>query len=310
MTVFPLLRHCAFRELWRNRNLLEPSIHIDNMLALCHGAHTSLMLWNSSELERNKPWKVHWDKSIADCGTRTEFEPNSCEKARKSQIGVVNESLMYQMSDLDPEYMHLEQSMTFLGCSIESLRSSLARWVASNPDSGRETWTPAVDCRSTSTKAEEVDIFKFEVSDRISSLLNWALETRNSHTFERRFAQMRLLWELQNYFQRSLPETGVSACIHKAMIMCVLSFSALRMEVDNEMEVAESERNGETQDGVEDGDVALRVEDVWNVVIRAVCAPQDVFVKVSLKNEQSVWSAVVQVSVGSAEEQLRFEWEA
>ena len=45
-------------------------------------------------------------------------------------------------------------------------------------------------------------------------------------------------------------------------------------------------------------------------MIRAVCAPQDVFVKVSLKHELSCWSAVVQVAAGSAEGQLCFECKA
>ncbi len=132
---FPLLQNISRKTVWGNRNILEVSCHIDNWLALCAGEHTSYMA-------RHVPWAGR------NC---------LLESMRKSDLGcdlprgdiILNENVelercnfLCQMAILKPEDAHLEKSVTFLGCSMEMLRSSLAKWTDSVGDVEATIWNP------------------------------------------------------------------------------------------------------------------------------------------------------------------------
>lgn len=135
------------------------------------------------------------------------------------------EQLLYQLPCEDSEAALLEQRITFLGCSMECLRSSLAVWVQKNPRALESIWSP--ELREDAEKNRQ-DQFAFRASDSFSRCLgkqNWCIRANDRHV------QMRLLWELQNYFQSVIPEEGLSPERHEAIILCLLSFPAIEFVV-------------------------------------------------------------------------------
>lgn len=130
------------------------------------------------------------------------------------------ERLLYHLVSEDPEMALLEQKITFLGCSMELLRSSLAAWVQNNPNSSESIWSPLVEGNGSETHKK----FTNCASDSFTKCIRGE---KWSSRVGCRLVQMRLLWELQNYFHGLIPEEGLSPERHKATILYILSFPAV-----------------------------------------------------------------------------------
>ncbi len=139
---FPLLQHVRKNTLWGNRNVLEVSCHVDNWLALCAGEHISYMA-------KHIPWMPQkcLAKSISNSPSESNpdvsFGNASVGNTQAMNIDIERCKFLCQLTSLEPEDSHYEMSLTFLGCSMEMLRSSLAKWTENVPEQIESNWLPS-----------------------------------------------------------------------------------------------------------------------------------------------------------------------
>ncbi len=171
-----------------------------------------------------------------------------------------------------------EYSFTFLGCSMEMLRSSLAKWAERNNGGNEESWRPSLflpDDVRVSQKAKIIG--QFSASADFTSCLQ---SLRYFSDMSKPFVKMRVLWDLQNHLQTHLPEEGIAPSRGEAIALCILSFPALYVNA------ARMVRGGDSivELGTEDEEL-LRIDDC-EYVIRASCGPQDIKLRVSFKRRE------------------------
>ncbi len=75
---------------------------------------------------------------MLDTADRTNSVIQACKNLEKCKF-------YCQMAILHPEDAHFEKSLTFLGCSMEMLRSSLAKWTEKNETVDENVWKPELD---------------------------------------------------------------------------------------------------------------------------------------------------------------------
>lgn len=141
------------------------------------------------------------------------------------------ERLLYLLVNDEPESALLKQQFCFLGGSMERSRSALALWVQNNPSSPESVWSPSLP----QAEVERSEPHSFRASSSFARCLpgnDW------NGLLEYRDVQMRLLWEIQNYFHGLIPETGLSPESHEAMILCLLSFPVVEF-----MSIKDNEEN-------------------------------------------------------------------
>ncbi len=63
-------------------------------------------------------------------------------------------------------------------------------------------------------------------------MLTSCVPNLDAEQFEKRYVQMRLMWELQNYFRQIAATEGVGPDRAEAIILCILSFPGLQVDVD------------------------------------------------------------------------------
>lgn len=159
--------------LWRNRNMLEVSMHVDNWLTICGGKQMGYMAMNNSNMKLGEvSLKLEggdiWEKCIR------------LEDLR----------FMFQISVLDPEHSYLDQSLTFLGVSMENLRSMLAQWVEMNLETQQDSWSPRMRLETSSDGGLDERTIEFTASAEFECLLN---SITSEKLLPMRFLQMRLL---------------------------------------------------------------------------------------------------------------------
>lgn len=141
--------------------------------------------------------------------------------------------LLYQLVSDDSDQVILEQWMAFLGCGMECVRSSFGSWVENNPNVSESVGTPSL----RQIGSEMHTCFAFRASDAFARCMqrkDW------EEAMGERYVQIRLLWELQNYFLNLLPEEGISPDHQEAIILCLLTFPAVicRAEENEENEAS------------------------------------------------------------------------
>ncbi len=163
---FPLLRNLSKMTLWGNRNVLEVSCHIDNWLALHAGEQVSYMV-------KNVPWIAEncllGSKSPKNNIKRAGRSPRS-EDVLTNNFDLERCKFLCQMAILKPEDAHLDKSMTFLGCSMEVLRSSLAKWTENAGTADEWMWTPPIPTCETSDRTGNPSVL-FQASGVLTSFL-------------------------------------------------------------------------------------------------------------------------------------------
>ncbi len=264
--------------LWGNRNVLEVSCHIDNWLALHAGEQVSYMV-------KHVPWMAEncllGSKSAKTISSALEDSPRS-EDVLKSNFDLERCKFLCQMAILKPEDAHLDKSMTFLGCSMEMLRSSLAKWTGNAGTADEWMWTPLIPtCDETSDRTRNTPVL-FKASDILTSFLH---SIKCISQLSERYVEMSVLWELQNQLHCSLPDDGLAPNDVKAMALCILSFPALSMEIRLASHSRGASRNADKKEHViVDLDVRGKCEfeiEEYEYAIRASCGPQDICVVVS-----------------------------
>ncbi len=295
----PFLRNISKFKLWGNRNILEISCHVDSWIALCAGEQTSYMV-------KNVPWmarKLSLETLKCEPSPGNEGDQSSMDKVVDESIEFENCRLLCQMAVVKPEYSHLEKSTTFLGCSMEMLRSSLAKWAEKNGGDDEGCWKPCLfpyDDVHGFDKVWHLD--RFNASVDFTSCLR---SLRSFSDMSKRFVKMRVLWELQNHLQTHLPEEGIAPNRGEAIALCMLSFPAVSIDA------ARKPSQDDCFVDLKLEDEALLGIDDYGYVIRASSGPQDLELRVSFKRREDISNVEISISIcemdtGSV---THFDWE-
>ncbi len=97
-------------------------------------------------------------------------------------------------------------STTFLGCSMEMLRSSLAKWAERNNGGNEGSWRPSLFLTADVHERENTKLVcQLSASADFNSCLQ---SLRSFSDLSERFFKMRVVWELQNHLQTHLRRRG------------------------------------------------------------------------------------------------------
>lgn len=115
-------------------------------------------------------------------------EESQKETDSSADVHLSNEEevFLYQPVNDDSEFALLVQRLTYMGCSMESLRSSLAKWVHGNPLCTESVWSPSLRQQGSS----ELEMFSWETSESFAECMkcdDWEKVLKES------CVQMRLL---------------------------------------------------------------------------------------------------------------------
>lgn len=263
----PLHKYSKRNLLWGNRNLLECSLHIDNWIAITAGRYIQDMIRHSNDKSLFSSWSFEYNKKL-------EYDRNR-----------------FQQLFMAPFDNHFEQTLTFLGCSMECLRTILARWTVRNEILQRSEWNPKLKEGYNLTAGMSKDFQ--ECLDSIC----------DKSDLKSMYFQMRLLWELQKLFRKLLLESEAGPSSENAMILCILSYPALSIDI-----IPTRSNQGEfvsipiDEDNLNDDVDEFHVSDL-TFKIKAEGLPKNCEVLVSTMNSK------IQVKLEILEGYLRFNWE-
>ncbi len=127
----PLLNLKKQGALWGNRNALALGVHVDNWLAVVAGEQVAYMMNHLSSMKEGllRNLTGDFDRKLQKIGG-----------VREECIRLEKQRLIFQLSVVDPEFSYFDQSLTFMGYSMENLRSSLAMWVENNSSVQAASW--------------------------------------------------------------------------------------------------------------------------------------------------------------------------
>lgn len=289
----PLLKDTENCELWRNRNVMELSLHIDNWLALRAGDKTRYMMDQMGNKKRD---------FLLDSIDDTERKSSVADMVFERNVQLQIDQSMFQFSLIEPKHHNFEHTMTFLGCSMESLRSSLARWTEQNEKDQLNMWNPRVNYEMQNK------VFSFKASSDLRCCIH-SMKSRKQ--LECKYFHMRLLWELQSFFHAQIE--GSSSIIPlparlDAIILCLLSFPSLAIKV--------SKTNSSFQSDSVSHSCFIQMEEPtkqfdvssYKLYIQAGCGPQLISVHVSFRETENLFICV-EISTGERQE-MSFSWEA
>ncbi len=192
---FPLLKHARDSILWGNRNVLECSVHIDNWIALMSGSSILDMMKHSDD-----DFQFSWDY----------------ERNKKLSFGMYD---FHQLS-MDSKNNRCDQTLTFLGCSMETLRSCLASWVLNNEEKQKMSWKPKLTDYP----------FKFDPVKPSEDFKECYKSLKDEKDFKSMAFRLRLIWELQNIFLNQVSISDLGPQDPAAYAMCILSFPAISIQ--------------------------------------------------------------------------------
>ncbi|CDF36664.1 Sel1-repeat containing protein [Chondrus crispus] len=229
--------------------------------------------------------------------------------------------LAYQFGVPLQEFEHVEQTLTFMGHSLESLRTRLGGWVKGNEDAQARAWRPVLfKSGERKTMWEKVGGLSAELSQTVC-------ERGEKCVLKDRGVQSRLVWELQNIVREGM--CGAEGCPSaiRAVALCLLSFPAIevtRMEggIGGAGEQQRSREAGEVEikqgescvtlvlgSGEEAQDQTGRIKTV-ELTITAMCAPQQTKLDVRLQyTSEHVHEVSVRLRRGENGAEGVFEWE-
>ncbi|CAN8077295.1 unnamed protein product [Agarophyton chilense] len=254
---YPFCKHGRSRHLWYNRNVLEVSCRVDNWLALSSGEQlcslesfptvSELDLGNSRGGERNASDKnSSYTSTKSNNSQHTHLRKNSAlqdipalfaekdditgatklskeDKSYKHNKKLEQKRLRFQLANGEARYNHAVQSLTFMGCVMESLRSGL----------GEQMFTGQISEAKDRKKRElswvacvPDDSIEFPVSHEL-----WKCLCNQKHEESLHFSiQERMLWECQvgthHLFQGVLREPDAHRNV-ASMILFILGFPSL-----------------------------------------------------------------------------------
>ncbi len=214
---------------------------------------------------------------------------SSIDRVIRESVKFEQERFVYNVDRGELEY----SSTTFLGCGMEMLRSSLAKWAERNNGGDEGSWRPSL---FLTDDVHERDNAKFVCQFSASADFTSCLESVQCLSdMAKRIFKMRVLWELQNHLQTHLPEDGVAPSQGEAIALCILSFPALYVDAGRMVVGGECVVILEPED-----ENVLRMED-YGYVIHTTCGPQDIKVRVSFKRREDTSNVEISISIHETE---------
>ncbi|CDF32355.1 unnamed protein product [Chondrus crispus] len=239
----------------------------------------------------------------------------------------------FQFGVVGQEFEQLEQTLTFMGYSLESVRTRLGRWVKANTDSQSGAWRPLM------FQAGELISGWTEVG-RVSNDVSRTLRQREGNAVLRdRAVQCRVVWELQCVLRERVSGMEGSPSSMVAVALCMVSFPSLVVmnteeasEEISDTDVRSSEAGGvaisENRDSVSvsfgneqrgrDAEEERKKRSEEMFVIVPICGPQRMRLQVQVGDDDD-WSnrsgagdrgckVRVRLCRGAASRDERFEW--
>lgn len=160
-------------------------------------------------------------------------------RSPKGQAELEKRRLERELGRTDPHCWHLSQTLTFMGFTMEVVRSALATSVqyATDHNTRSESWCPLLNFRN-------LPPYKHTPLIRIGSLsaeLAMALFKSGRELLTRRGTQVRLIWEFSEILKKCIMKKNTPSSL-EMMFMCILSFPSLAMDL---LRHDESDFNGQ-----------------------------------------------------------------
>lgn len=255
---FPFVAQTYGRELWRNRSILQVSARIDNWLALRIGLQYVSLLKHNPELVSNLPLSdgdsAHRIDRPAGDFDSSDDDTNNDLPTQQLRTGPVllNDSdwkdrsdkifhfhrqleitrLRYQLTKLETRLNDQGQSVSFMGCIMETVRSFLAEYLYEEnlADPSYDPWTPQLPVHLGTTIPASAQLS--ECLEKIA-----ADSPDYSAAFDSTVKE-RLLWECQNGIVRWLDQKFVLSranpsaerrpqFLAQSMLLTILAFPSL-----------------------------------------------------------------------------------
>lgn len=255
---FPFVAQTYGRELWRNRSILQVSARIDNWMALKIGLQYVSLLKSNPELVSNAPLSdsdtaPRIDRPAGDFDTSDDDDNNDRPRQQRRTMRISIDGsdwkdrsnkifhfhrqleitrLRYQLTKLDTRFNDQGQSISFMGCVMETVRSFLAEHLYEENLKGpaHDPWAPRLPVHLGTT---------IPTSPQLAECLSTIAS--DSPNFSASFdstVKERLLWECQNGIVRWLNQKFVLARINpdaerrpqflaQTMLLTILAFPAL-----------------------------------------------------------------------------------
>lgn len=322
--VIPVFRGSEANKFGNNWNVTDESTVIDVWHAMRSGTsiedaikydeHLTNEMWKSAQRESVHTKFIDPYLSSVESSATIGSQKNADQYEEEEEIienfesdGVREQNSIFVKRILARDFearrnpnIHLEQSTSFLGIAMESLRSSLARHAFEEKGSEGCDWTPSVHLISGISD----QLLCFEPSRALCSGIE-AIQRQNRNIcdyFERKNVQIRLVWEMQReIIKRIGKKTGPENPV--AILACILSFSSLAFR---KIPIQENTSNGNNSNEPSGAVQACLL------CLHPVYAPQSFFVEVrvsafetgSLSNKYEI-SAYIR----NKENEEFFDWE-
>lgn len=215
---------------------------IDNWLTLTAGEQIEFMLDTEKKWKGDGKCNYETETSVGavdrEEDTQT-FSNNASsgdgsgqgnESVQEEQRRIEKERLEFQFAKIQQRYFHIEQSLTFMGYSMECVRSALAGWRQTDMCPEDSVWKPEVITHENPLRLGTSQ------SLHVGAMSNsFACELRRTDLIEyvsKRSVQVHLLGEIQGRLVEKLRNLkgGASPSSLEAISLCILSFPSLVMK--------------------------------------------------------------------------------
>lgn len=303
-----------------NRLIPQAGEFIDCWLALVAGEQFSFLL------TLNKDWRVEClGKTLENRKRRGGRLPQDCDSLRSIHCQAEKARMESQFANKDQMYLYMEQAVSFMGYSMESVRTFLAR-DCQYRDASPEDWRPRLWERSidASGAPDQLELPRIELGEISNGLEKVLVGKTASSVLDHRGIRVALLWELQRKLQSEIAH--LASCRRtfadsvEAMILCLISFSGLVTEMkpikEKEASVVEGCGNCEIwlpgDSKTEDCSGETRpLFERYTLIFKSVCAPQPYYAEVGFSKNDSnnleMWVRLAR-SEGCQEDSFIWEW--
>lgn len=309
---FPFRKSFFKRISGHNRLVLQVGELIDIWLALVSGEQISFLL------DKDRKWEMICCgdvqvSSLSVEGTET-LGPSDRERThelREMQGAVEKARLKSEFANKAHRYWHLDQTLTFMGYSMETVRTYLGTRVQNNNDWEEEDWNPSL-CFDSDEFVRSTVTVDIPLS---ADLSHGFLFSGNLDYLHRRGVQVRLIYELQNFLRNAI--SGETVRDEFAVMLCLISFPSLEFEArfhENRKSATKSRKEFGSHvvllDCARGTKAASNIISTLEARIRPQCGPQQLEVSVEFSGqEKSLVSAKLRLVRKSGIHDYSFNWQ-
>ncbi|KAI0563920.1 Sel1-repeat containing protein [Gracilaria domingensis] len=315
---FPVSDHCLTLRSDTNRLVMKVGELIDVWMSLTAGEQYEFLLsiddgWETlclSDSQSTAGFRGNTSKSMANSSHYAALNMVPNESLFTVQKEVENARLMIQFAKTGHKYDHLDQTITFMGYSMECVRSNLARWLHRHPEARPDVWVPRIEYaeRNPLMSNRVVDI-----SDIMKGFMTEVTTGKEKAYFLRKGVQNLLIWKMQTEFQRILLEpqmetntSGSGPSSEILMMLCILSFPALQVDISEEIKKPPTSPSSPFRGRNQKNFIASSVR----INVRPSCAPQRLFVGFHCETREDHFSAFAVLGREDRRSDQHFLWES